>query len=154
MQHSKKFLGHCWWIFRIVCFVKPGNNFIKEGLSLLTFNKGMQNGIKFITDRDIYHTYKQHPYEFQTRNRSRQSALGTYDILELLCSNFSSWLTLGARGFRFRLVFILTRAKSLWNGALFLWWKAVWERLKYFQKLLVVVGFRWLQVVAGSFRCL
>ena len=146
-------------ISRIVCFVKPGNNFIKEGLSLFTFDKGMQNGIKFITDRDIYHTYKQHPYEFQTRNRSRQSAPGTYDILELLCSNFSSWLTLGARGFRFRLVFILTRAKSLWNGALFLWGKAVWERLKYFQKLLVLGGFRWflggyrwLEVVLGACR--
>ena len=144
MQHSKKFLGHCWWIFRIVCFAKPGNNLSKKDFHIQQRNAEWN---KIHYDRDIYRTYKQHPYESQTRNRSRQSALGTYDILELLCSNFSSWLTLGARGFRFRLVFILTRAKSLWNGALFLWWKAVWERLKYFQKLLVLGGFRWLSVV-------
>ena len=32
------------------------------------------------------------------------------------------------RGFRFRLVFILTRAKSLWSKALFLWWRLANDR--------------------------
>ena len=32
------------------------------------------------------------------------------------------------RSFRFRLVFILTRAKSLWSKALFLWWRLANDR--------------------------
>ena len=136
MQHSTKFLGHSWWIFRIVCFVKPGNNFIKEGLSLFTFNKGMQNGIKFITIETF---------------TALTSSILTSPKREIDRDNPLSEPTTYWNYFVPILVHGLRWVPEAFGFGLSLFWPARkasgTERFRWF-----LGGYRWLQVVLGACR--